>query len=283
MEQNGGKRLCRVVPRRPGQVGRIFRPIRRRLGAASIKRRMLLRAGALAVLLVLLVSGPVMPCIDIDADASKYKIVIGKLKYTVNGTETSITKDHSMAIRSEMWSRFGNVSENTIPAICADRSWNDGGNDHVGSLLEGLNDRNVLLELWGEVSENEIENVKYYSADVCMVLIPLRQHEMGENNIDFCLLSLKRVGKGDFVAAVTDMILGTEFEIYVYLAHAYKAFQNDEFVKAKFYLGKASLTIASEKGEEIEASLSEKLIQYIENMNEKILEADPTLGPGGSP
>ena len=245
--------------------------------------RGLTRAGALAVLLVLAVGGPAMPCTDIDADASKYKIVIGKLKYTVNGTETSITKDHSMAIRSEMWSRFGNVSENTIPAVCADRSWNDGGNDHVGSFLDGLNDRNVLLELWGEVSESEVDTVKYYNASVCMVLIPVRHHETGENNIDFCLLSLKREGKGDFVTAVTDMILGTEFEIYVYVAHAYKAFQNDEFATAKSFLGKASLTMDSEEGEKIEAALSENLTQYIDNMTEKILDADPTLGVGGSP
>jgi len=252
------------------------------MGAAAMKRGRI-NAAALSVLLALFTAVPVLPCTDIDADASKYKIVIGKLKYTVNGAEKSITKDHSMAIRAEMWSRFGNVSENTIPAVCADRSWNDGGNDHVGSFLDGLNDRNVLLELWGDVSETEVDSVKYYTATVCMVLVPVRKYEHGDNNIDFCLLSLKREGKGDFVTAVTDMILGTEFEIYVYVAHAYKAFQNDEFATAKSFLGKASLTMASEQGQQIETKLAENLTQYIDTMEEKIIEADPTLGAGGSP
>lgn len=241
------------------------------------------RATSAVLLLSFIFAAPAKTCTDIDADASKYKIVIGNLKYTVNGVETSITEDHSMAIRSEMWSRFGNVSENTVPAVCADRFWNEGGNDHVGAFVEGLNDRNVLLELWGEVSEVGADSVKVYKATVCMVLIPVRFHEPGENKIDFCLITLNREGKGDLVTAVTDMILGTEFEIYVYVAHAHKAFQNDEFADAKSFLGKASLTLASAEGKKIDAQLAKNLSDYIAHMNEKILELDPTLSLGGSP
>ena len=60
-------------------------------------------AVALAVMIVYGVRASAISCTDIDADASKYKIVIGKLKRTVNGIETSITKKHSMTIRSAMW------------------------------------------------------------------------------------------------------------------------------------------------------------------------------------
>ncbi len=206
------------------------------------------------------------------------KVVLDKLELKSEaGTTQILTSEYEFEFLLELRSRLKNLFPDTQPkpVLCANRAPNPDGSDFVPGLVKTLNNRDVLVEIWGTVKASTENGEQALKANIFMMIIPVRHYEGSSAQLDFHLLSYpKKNVQGDFETAIVKMVLGAEFDVYTSIAHGIKALKNDSYNDAKMYLSNARIQWekALEKGSLSNSAIDQNLVlAYIRNLEQKTI------------
>jgi hypothetical protein len=230
----------------------------------------------------LLYAQSLMSCTGIDQTAD-LKVVVDKLEYMSETGETKmLTKEYEFDFLLDLRSRLQNLFPGTQiqPVLCANRSPKFDGSDFMPDLVETLNNRNVLVEVWGTINSGKQSGVHTLGAKILIIIIPIRYYEQNAQ-LAFHMLSYPKAERGDLEIASRKLVFGTEFDVYTSIAYGMKELKNRSYDKAKKYFSNASIKWkkALEKGTLAETATDKELIlEYIKQMEQKTITsaaADP--------
>lgn len=212
------------------------------------------------------------------------KVILDKLEYKSEAGETKIlTSEYEFEFLLELRSRLQNLFPDTQPkpVLCANRAPNPDGSDFIPDLVRTLNNRDVLLEVWGTIKASKKNGKQTLGANILMMIIPVRHYEGSNAQLDFHLLSFPKAERGDLKTAIVKMAFGAEFDVYTGIAHGIKELKNDSYDKAKKYFSNARIQWekALEKGSLANTATDQSLIlEYIKKLEQKTITeaaADP--------
>ena len=207
------------------------------------------------------------------------KVVVGNITHeTPSGQTESLTEKHDVRMLIELISMLRDLcpGADPTPVVCANRSPSNDGSDFEPDFVKALNRRDVLLEVWGEIKETTVADGTAYSAEVCMMLIPVRHYESGTSLVDHHLLIYQSSGQGSVEDAFIEIMLHTEFQVYTLVAYGMKAFKNEEFDTAKKYLAKARILWEGALAAEtlaMTATRPEEVLAYIKSLEQQCVSA----------
>ncbi len=212
------------------------------------------------------------------------KVVLDKLEYRNEAGEIQIlTSDYELELILELRSRLQNLFPDTqpLPVLCAKRAPKPDGTDFIPSLVKTLNNRNVLLEIWGTIKAGKKNGKQALGANILMMLIPVRYYEGSDSQLDFHILSYPKKEEDDLEAASIEIAFGTEFNVYAAIAHGIKALRNNSYDKAKKYFSDARIQWENALADGSLANTptnQDLILQYIKNLEQKTITeaaADP--------
>lgn len=214
-----------------------------------------------------------------------YKVVLDKLEFKSEAGETQIlTSEYEFEFLLELRSRLKNLFPDTQPkpVLCANRAPNPDGSDFVPDLVRTLNNRDVLLEVWGTIKACKKDGEQALRANISIMIIPVRCYEGSNAQLDFHLLSYpKTTIQGDLETAIVKMAFGTEFDVYTSIAHGIKELKNDSYDKAKKYFSNARIQWEKsfKKGSLANTTTDQpSVLEYIRKLEQKTVAeaaADP--------
>lgn len=171
------------------------------------------------------------------------KVVLDKLEYKSEAGEIKVlTEEFRAEFYLELLSKLQNLFSGTYPkpVLCANRAPKVDGSDFIPDLVTTLNNRDVLLELWGEIKSAKKDGKQTLGASILMIIIPVRYYESSEQ-LDFHVLYFPKMERGDLETASKAMAFGTEFDVYTSIANGLKELKNDYYDKAKKYFSNARI------------------------------------------
>lgn len=207
------------------------------------------------------------------------KVVVDKLEYQGEAGETQIlTNEYKMEFLLELLSRLGNLFPDTQPrpVLCANRAPKPDGSDFIPALVRTLNNREVLLEVWGTIKAGKRDGKQALGGSIFMMIIPVRHYEGSSAQLDFHLLAYPKKERGDLETASMEMAFGTEFDVYASIAQGIKELKNHSYDKAKKYLANARIQWekALEEGSLARTATDQhRILEYIKNLEEKTTAA----------
>ncbi len=203
------------------------------------------------------------------------KVVLDKLVYESDSGSIKILTGE-MLLMIELISRLRNLFPDAQPqsVLCENRAPRSDGSDFVTNLVETLDNREVLLEVWGTINGSTNDNEQKLGGSIYMMIIPVRNDAGIHSKLDFHLLSYPKEQRGDLISACTKMVLGTEFDVYISIARGLKELQNSSYDDAKKYLSNARIQWerALQKNSLAMTATDQNLILgYIKDLEQRII------------
>jgi len=218
-------------------------------------------------------------------NTSGAKVILSQIEYTLSdGTSGIMTDDYDIGIQMAVLQALGNLfdSDEIKSVLCGHRTPKSDGSDFDDSeYVKVLIGRDVLMEMWGKIRERSSASGPSFKADLLIMIMPARAYRDVADGLDFHMLRSTIEQTDDVEEAFVDIAFGDEFEAYLCLAQALRAFANEEFDGAKSYVAKARLVwqAALEAGRlpSMEPT-SESVLNHILNLENKIVEAAASSG-----
>lgn len=203
------------------------------------------------------------------------KVVLDRLIYESDKGVTKVLTGE-MLLYINMISRLRNLFSETHPepVLCENRAPKPDGTDFIPDLVQTLNNRNVLLEVWGTIKGSTTDNKQKLGASIYIIIIPIRDDEGIHSKLDFHLLSYPEEQRGDLIPASIEMVLGTEFEVYTSIAHSIKELQNASYDNAQKYLSYARIEwekALKNNSLAMTATNQDLVLDYIKDLEKRII------------
>ncbi len=218
-------------------------------------------------------------CSSLDDAADGPKVVVGRIEHTnADGELESLTGKYKMRLLIELTAMLRDLcpAAGPTPVFCEDRAPNMDGTDFNPDFVKSLNNIDVVLEIWGKITETPTGDDIDYGAELCMMLIPVRHYSTGSDDIDHHLLIYTSEGQSTAQGALLDIVYRPEFQIYTLVAYGMKALKNEQYDTAKSYLASASiLWQAAVDGNTLAltATQPEKVSAYIASLEQQCVAA----------
>lgn len=177
-------------------------------------------------------------CEGIDA-SSERKIVISKISYEEGISSKRVTDAMFFALTAKISALSMIMSEGQPNiVICSDRSPTIDGSSYNSDEIRKLQNSNVLLELWGDISAPQTG-----MAWLGFIVVPMKYYDtssktIGIHRIKFDVDTNSNVN--DVIAQVSE---GVEIDLFVSLALGIKALKNKEYDLARSHLCNASFNL----------------------------------------
>jgi hypothetical protein len=213
------------------------------------------------------------------------KIVVSSVECSrADGSRVELTETESYDLQFELASRLGNLCAGSHGVLCSARRPKPDGSSFPQEYVEGLDGRDVLLEVWGRVDEEQAAPGKLYRTDLRIMVFPVRLHPLGgvEPAPFLHALQFPRTEHADAMDALKETLFGPEFETYVLLGHAVKSFRNRRWDEAQSFLSRSRLTFESASANgRLAPTLTnpENVRAYLDGLEREIAkgaESDPT-------
>jgi hypothetical protein len=183
-------------------------------------------------------------CNSLDDAPDGPKVVVGCIAHEqADGELESLTGKYKTRLLIELTAMLRDLcpSANPKPVFCEDRAPNIDGTDFNSDFVKSLNNIDVLLEIWGQITETPAGDEIEYGAELCMMLIPVRHYSSGSDEVDHHVLIYTSEGQSTAQGALLDIVYRPEFQIYTLVAYGMKALKNEQYDTAKSYLASASI------------------------------------------
>jgi hypothetical protein len=225
---------------------------RKGLRPGSLRRLSLPKLALLTILLGLCavpqLEGTITPCKKIDESGAK--VVLSMIGYSGDPAVASTTAKELndafyFGVGSSLRSIY-NVTGAVKPDIaqCLSRQPALDRSDFTSDAIEALNEKDVLLEVWGDISTTTVDSKKMFEAVLCFMLIPVCKHTgesegVGSQTIRYSLESSEP--PREFIKRLSSR---TEVAVFYLLGSGVKALKNRDYDTAQNSLCTAYLLIA---------------------------------------
>jgi hypothetical protein len=220
-------------------------------------------------------------CAGID-QGNETKIVVSEFKYErPDGSTVELLDDMAIPIRFSVLSRLGNLfsSDEVAEVLCSDRSPRK--EDFDSSYMDILIQRDVLLELWGNISENQSDSADRFTANMTVMILPVGAYDRQFLDMSSHILRFPSTKCDDVETAFSELVLGPQFSIYSYLAMALRAFRDEDYVQANNFITSARLTWESVLDDPQSPQMipeADVVSSYLDNLSDRIQTAGIAAG-----
>jgi len=184
-------------------------------------------------------------------------------------------------IRFSVLSRLSNLftSDEVAEVLCSDRAPRK--EDYDSSYMDILIQRDVLLELWGNIHENQPDSADRFTAEMTVMILPVGAYDRQFLDMSSHILQFPSTKCDNVETAFSELVLGPQFCIYSYLAMALRAFRDEDYVRASGYITSARLAWESALNDPQSPMMipqADKVSDYLDNLSDRIQSAGIAAG-----
>jgi hypothetical protein len=214
-------------------------------------------------------------CSGIETEGKK--IILDRVEFeSDDGKTLNLAEKYSCEFQMALLSRLRNLfpDSQTRPkaVLCKNRNPEIDGSDFMADLVRSLNNRGVLLELWGKIKAETQNGSQTLGGDIFIMIIPVRSELGSTSPLAFHQLSFPHSNRGALDKASKEMLFGPEFDVYTGIALGIKALKNNSYDEANRYFAHARICweeAMKNKSLAFSATDQDRILGYIKELEQR--------------